>query len=43
MGVATGGEGSQLAEIMREADNRMYQDKQAKKAAAKAAATPPAR
>jgi diguanylate cyclase (GGDEF)-like protein len=38
VGVATGGEGCQLAEVMREADNRMYQDKQAKKAAAKNAA-----
>ncbi len=42
MGVATGGEGCQLAEIMREADNRMYQDKQAKKAA-RAAVSQPAR
>jgi len=38
VGVATGGEGCHLAEIMREADNHMYQDKQAKKAAAKNAA-----
>lgn len=38
MGMASGGEGSQLTEIMREADNRMYQDKQAKKATARASA-----
>ncbi len=43
MGVATGGEGCQLAEIMREADNRMYQDKQAKKAASRVTATQTAR
>lgn len=35
LGAATGEEGCQLAEIMREADNRMYQDKQEKKAAAR--------
>jgi diguanylate cyclase (GGDEF)-like protein len=34
VGVATGDEGCQLAEIMREADNRMYKEKQAKKAGA---------
>jgi len=33
-GVATGEEGCKLADIMREADNRMYQEKQAKKTAA---------
>jgi diguanylate cyclase (GGDEF)-like protein len=33
-GAATGEEGCKLAEIMREADNHMYQEKQAKKAAA---------
>ncbi len=43
VGMATGGEGCQLAEIMREADNRMYQDKQAKKAAARTTVTQPAR
>ncbi|MCX5991077.1 MAG: diguanylate cyclase [Chloroflexi bacterium] len=32
IGVATGEEGCKLAEVMREADNRMYQEKQAKKA-----------
>ena len=37
-GGATGDKGCRLADIMREADNRMYQDKQAKKALAKAAA-----
>jgi diguanylate cyclase (GGDEF)-like protein len=38
VGVATGDEGCHLADIMREADNRMYQEKQAKKAAARNAA-----
>ncbi|MBN2099105.1 MAG: diguanylate cyclase [Dehalococcoidia bacterium] len=37
VGVATGEEGCQLADLMREADDRMYQEKQAKKAAAKGA------
>jgi diguanylate cyclase (GGDEF)-like protein len=32
IGAATGEEGCKLAEVMREADNRMYQEKQAKKA-----------
>ena len=32
VGAATGEEGCKLAEVMREADNRMYQEKQAKKA-----------
>jgi diguanylate cyclase (GGDEF)-like protein len=43
IGAATGDEGCRLAEIMREADNRMYQEKQAKKAAAKNAGDQPAR
>jgi diguanylate cyclase (GGDEF)-like protein len=34
IGAATGEEGCKLAEIMREADTRMYQEKQAKKTAA---------
>jgi diguanylate cyclase (GGDEF)-like protein len=34
LGGATGDKGCRLADIMREADNRMYQEKQAKKAAA---------
>ena len=35
IGAATGDEGCRLAEIMREADNRMYQEKQMKKAGIK--------
>ncbi|MDM8000016.1 MAG: diguanylate cyclase [Dehalococcoidia bacterium] len=38
LGGATGNQGSRLADIMREADDRMYRDKQAKKALAKAGA-----
>ena len=43
IGVATGEEGCKLAEIMREADNRMYQEKQAKRAAAMSVGGQPAR
>jgi diguanylate cyclase (GGDEF)-like protein len=43
LGGAAGDKGCRLADIMREADNRMYQEKQAKKAAARAAAGGPVR
>jgi len=43
IGAATGDEGCRLAEIMREADNRMYQEKQAKKVGPGNASDQPAR
>lgn len=43
IGAATGDEGCRLAEIMREADNRMYQEKQAKKVGPRNASDQPAR
>jgi len=43
IGAATGEEGCKLAEIMREADNRMYQEKQAKKAGARNVGDQPVR
>jgi len=43
LGVATGNEGCTLAEIMREADNRMYQEKQMKKVRPRNAGDQPAR
>jgi len=43
IGAATGEEGCKLAEIMREADHRMYQEKQAKKAGAMSVGGQPAR
>ena len=43
IGAATGEEGCKLAEVMREADNRMYQEKQAKKAGTRNAGTQPVR
>jgi GGDEF domain-containing protein len=42
VGAATGDEGCRLDEIMKEADNQMYQDKQAKKAGARNASDQPA-
>jgi diguanylate cyclase (GGDEF)-like protein len=43
LGVATGNEGCTLAEIMREADNRMYEEKQMKKVRPRNAGDQPAR
>ena len=43
IGAATGEEGCKLAEIMREADTRMYQEKQAKKAGAMSVGGQPVR
>jgi diguanylate cyclase (GGDEF)-like protein len=43
IGAATGDEGCRLAEIMREADNRMYQEKQTKKVGPRKASDQPAR
>jgi diguanylate cyclase (GGDEF)-like protein len=42
VGAATGDEGCRLDEIMKEADNHMYQEKQAKKAGARNAGDQPA-